>query len=234
MSLKEYFTPGIKTEQDLMESLIIEAIDGWGSSFYYIPRTLVYVDKIFTEDRLSEYKDKYLIRGYLENVDSFEGQGAFIQKFGLQMEQSATVTVARKVWEQSVGRYGKTILSNRPSEGDLIYWPTSGGLFEIKFVQHQNAFYQIGKLYVYRLEIELFQYASEKIDTGLSAIDRFEDLKSHDIVITNNPPPEPPALPDPPPAPQVPQLPANAGDNAKFIAAAPAIGWGVDGNVFGD
>ena len=89
--------------------------------------------------------------------------------------------VARKRWQQAVAQYGQTILPNRPAEGDLLYFPLTGGLFEIKFVQHQNPFYQIGKLYTYKLDIELFQYASERIDTGYNVIDDFESLKTFDI-----------------------------------------------------
>lgn len=115
---------------------------------------------------------------YFENVDSFDGQGAFIQKFGLMMEQSATLVVARRRWEQLVGRYGDTIIPGRPNEGDLLYFPLTKGLFEIKFVKHQDPFYQLGKLYVYKLQVELFQYSSERIDTGIEEVDVFETLKT--------------------------------------------------------
>jgi hypothetical protein len=77
-----------------------------------------------------------------------------------------------------VGRFGQTIIPSRPNEGDLLYFPLTGGLFEIKFVQHQDPFYQLGKLYIYKLEVELFQYSSEAIDTGDSDIDAFETLKT--------------------------------------------------------
>ena len=97
------------------------------------------------------------------------------------VEQSATLVVARRRWEQMVGRYGATTLPNRPNEGDLIYFPLSKGLFEIKFVQHQDPFYQLGKLYVYKLQVELFQYSSERIDTGIEEIDVFETLKTNDV-----------------------------------------------------
>ena len=124
---------------------------------------------------------------YFENVDSLDGQGAFIQKFGLMMEQSATLVVARRRWDQMVGRYGATILPNRPCEGDLIYFPLSKGLFEIKFVKHQDPFYQLGKLYVYKLQVELFQYSSERIDTGIKEVDAFESLKTFTTNTTRTP-----------------------------------------------
>lgn len=181
MTRNVYFSHGTKNEQYLLEDIILESISIYGTDFYYVPRSLVAKDEILGEDRLSHFKTAYPIEMYLETVDGFEGQGAFIQKFGLMMEQSATLTVARRRWEQLVGRYGQTQLPNRPCEGDLLYFPLTNGLFEIKFVQHQDPFYQLGKLYVYKLQVELFQYASERIDTGLKEIDVFESLKSFDV-----------------------------------------------------
>ena len=186
MARNVYFSHGTKDEQYLIEDLIVESLQIYGQDFYYIPRKLVAKDDILGEDRLSEFKTAYPIEMYLENVDGFEGQGAFVQKFGLMMEQSATLTVARRRWDQLVGRFGQTQLPLRPCEGDLLYFPLTKGLFEIKFVKHQDPFYQLGKLYVYQLQVELFQYASEHIDTGIKEIDVFETLKSYDIDYTRN------------------------------------------------
>ena len=182
-----YFTQGTQNEQNLMEDLIIESLKIFGQTLYYIPRKLVSKDNILGEDRLSEFKTSYPLEMYFENIDSFDGQGAFLQKFGLMMEQSATLVVARRRWEQLVGRYSQTIIPSRPNEGDLIYFPLTKGLFEIKFVKHQDPFYQLGKLYVYKLQVELFQYSSEKIDTGIPEVDVFETLKtfSTDTTRTN-------------------------------------------------
>ncbi len=240
-------------EQDVVEDMMNECIDFAGTELYYIPRTLIDRDHILNEDRLSEFKNAYMIKGYLDQIDNFEGSGAFIQKFGLALEQSATFTIAKRMWNQLVGSYGETILPNRPAEGDLIYWPITKGLFEIKFVTHQNPFYQLGKLYVYKLEVELFQYSSEKIDTGIPAIDMFEDLKSHDISIIPNQGPsnikdivqsgdqitvilngtqerqsDPIIV-----APQQSPTPVIAGDNDKFKVAATDINYNAT-NIFGD
>lgn len=182
-----YFSHGTRNEQYLVEDLIIESLKIYGQEFFYIPRTLVSKDEILGEDRLSEFKTSFPIEMYFENVDSLDGQGAFIQKFGLMMEQSATLVVARRRWDQMVGRYGATILPNRPCEGDLIYFPLSKGLFEIKFVKHQDPFYQLGKLYVYKLQVELFQYSSERIDTGIKEVDAFESLKTFTTNTTRTP-----------------------------------------------
>jgi hypothetical protein len=216
MALNPYFTQGTSSEQNLVEDIIIESMKIYGKDFFYIPRRLISKDEILGEDRLSEFKDSYPIEMYFENVDSFGGQGAFIQKFGLMMEQSATLVVARKRWEQLIGSTGTTILPNRPAEGDLIYFPLTNGLFEIKFVQHQDPFYQIGKLYVYKLQVELFQYASEKIDTGIAEVDAFETLKSFDV--EQNPDVD---------------LPESYGDNNKFKTAAGDVLFSSE-NPFGE
>ena len=186
MPTNVYFSHGTRNEQYLVEDLIIESLKIYGNEFFYIPRTLVSKDEILGEDRLSEFKSSFPIEMYFENIDSFDGQGQFIQKFGLMVEQSATLVVARRRWDQLVGRYGQTIIPTRPCEGDLIYFPLTKGLFEIKFVKHQDPFYQLGKLYVYKLQIELFQYSSERIDTGIKEVDVFETLKTFSTNSTRN------------------------------------------------
>ncbi|CAB4125390.1 neck protein [uncultured Caudovirales phage] len=216
MARNIYFGQGSKNEQFLLEDLIIESISIWGQDFYYIPRTLIAKDEILGEDRLSEFKTAYPVEMYLETVDGFEGQGAFIQKFGLMMEQSATLTLARRRWEQLVGRFGEAQLPNRPCEGDLLYFPLSGGMFEIKFVQHQDPFYQLGKLYVYKLNIELFQYSSERITTGVPEIDVFETLKTFDT--TKQPDID---------------VPDSFGDNNKFKEEKVGVVFNAN-NPFGD
>jgi len=203
MARNSYFSQGTVNEQNLMEDIIIESMKIYGQDMFYIPRTLISKDEILGEDRLSEFTGSYNIEMYFENIDSYEGQGAFIQKFGLMMEQSATLVVARKRWTQLVGIHGNTIIPTRPCEGDLIYFPLTKGMFEIKFVKHQDPFYQIGKLYVYKLQVELFQYASERIDTGIPDIDIFETLKSFDVDTNLNV-----------------DVPESFGDNNKFKTEA--------------
>lgn len=164
------------TENFLYESLIAEAVNIHGDDFMYIPRTFIAKDEILGEDRLSKFKNSYPIVMYLESIDGFEGQGAMMSKFGLSMDQSATLTVARRTWDQAVGKYGQTILPGRPAEGDLLFYPRTNALFEINFVQHQNPFYQVGQLYVYKLTVDKFRYSSESLETGIPDIDVFNDL----------------------------------------------------------
>ena len=84
MPTNVYFTQGTKNEQYLVEDLIIESLKIYGQDFFYIPRTLVSKDEILGEDRLSKFTSSFPIEMYFENVDSLDGQGAFIQKFGSQ------------------------------------------------------------------------------------------------------------------------------------------------------
>jgi len=171
-------------ENLLVESLITEALDIHSIDALYIPRKFVSKDKILGEDRLSRFEHAYPIQVYLDTAEGFQGQGAFASKFGLMMEQSATITIARRKWDQTVGRFGNTVLPKRPAEGDLIkLMLPQTGLFEIMFNDHQQQFYQLGQLYVYKLTIELFRYASENIVTGNETVDQFMENKSTDVTM---------------------------------------------------
>ena len=146
----------------------------------YIPRALVAEDTILGEDRLSEFKHAYPINIYVETMDSFGGQNSFASKFGLQIESTAIFQISKSSWGKSVGQHGTSVLPNRPSEGDLIYANFNKGLFEIKFVDHQSPFYQLGQFYTYKLSVELFRYSSEKISTGIPEVDIFEQKFTQD------------------------------------------------------
>ena len=57
-------------------------------------------------------------------------------------------------------------------------------MFEIKFVEHEDPFYQVGKLFVFKLRAELFEYSQEDFDTGIGDIDMIED--EHIFIIDDN------------------------------------------------
>jgi len=73
--------------------------------------------------------------------------------------------------------------SDRPLEGDIIYHPTLGKLFEINFVDHDEPFYQLDNNPVYKMRCRLFEYSSEVLDTGITAIDEIEDNLSRQALI---------------------------------------------------
>ena len=193
MPLNPYFTAATGTqgsldEQTVLADLVEESIQIHGQEFLYVPRELVAKDEILGEDRLSHFKYAYPIEMYVETNTAFGGQGEFISKFGLYVEQSIQVSVARRRWMELVGSTGKTILPTRPAEGDLVYSPLFKRLFEIKYVEKDTNFWQLGSLPMYKMTLELFQYASERLDTGVPDIDAFESLKSFDETILKSTP----------------------------------------------
>jgi len=169
MATNSYFTRQ-NSERNVVEDLTIESIKIHGLDMVYIPRTLVNEDTIFGEDTLSKFTAGNYIEMYLESVDGFGGDGDFYSKFGLEIRDTVSLVVSKKRFEQVMSS-----TTTKPREGDLIYFPLSKGLFEIKFVEHENPFYQLGKLYTYKLSCELFTYSQEEIDTGFSDVDSLED-----------------------------------------------------------
>jgi hypothetical protein len=180
MPTNVYFDTGTTREQHLYEDLIIEQLRIYGQDVYYIPRNLVSEDKVFGEDSLSKFEDAYLIEMYIDNVDGYEGEKELMSKFGLDIQDDATFTVSRRRWEQFVSVDNNLIVSSRPNEGDLIYWPKGSKLFEITLVDKDDPFYQVHNLPTYKLKCKTFEYASEALDTGIAEIDAIETDNSLD------------------------------------------------------
>ena len=155
-------------EQYLIEDLVIESIKIHGHDIYYITRTAGAVDDVLNEDDLSEYKRADFIDMYIKNFDGFEGEGDFLSKFGLEIRDEMTLTIARRTFELDVATYTG---NDRPLEGDLIYFPLNKKMFEIKFVEHEPVFYQMGALQMYDLRCEMFEYSQETFSTGVAEID---------------------------------------------------------------
>lgn len=180
-----YFQSGIPggrtSEQLLVEDLIIECLKIYGFDVYYIPRNEVNEDFILNEDPINSYNHAYPLEMYLQNVNGFEGDNSLMTKFGVEIRDTATFIVSRRRWEDSIAKTGTTVLTTRPTEGDVLYFPLTKSFFEIKFVEAKDPFFQVGKLYVYKLECELMQFSSERFDTGVSEIDIIADNKSLDI-----------------------------------------------------
>jgi hypothetical protein len=176
MPTNVYISQGYRNEQLLYEDLVIESIKQYGQDVYYLPRNLVIKDGILNEDIESSFTDAYAIEMYLDSLEGFEGDGTILSKFGLEIRDQANLIVSKRRWEQLVGTWNNQIDGIRPKEGDLIYIPFSKTLFEIRFVEHERPFYQLQNLPVYRLECELFEYRSEKIDTGIPELDVYEQL----------------------------------------------------------
>lgn len=167
-------------EQQLIEDLIIESIRIFGHDIYYISRTLGAKDELLNEDDLPIFKEAYMMEMYIKNVEGFEGEGDFLSKFGLQIRDSITFTIAMRTFNQEVGMYTDDV---RPEEGDLIYMPLNKKIYEIQHVEHEAIFYQMGQLQTYDLRCELFEYSHQRFETGYDEIDQLFD--AYDLT-TNN------------------------------------------------
>ena len=188
MPTNVYFDTGTRPEQNLYEDLIIEQLRIYGQDVYYIPRKLVGRDNVFGEDIGSSFEDAYLIEMYLDTIDGYEGEKELMSKFGLDIQDDATFTVARRRWEQFVSVDNNLVVSSRPNEGDLVFWPKGNKLFEITFVDKDDPFYQVHNLPTYKLKCKTFEYSSEAIDTGIAELHAIEadnslDQLSHQMTL---------------------------------------------------
>lgn len=185
MPTNVFFNHAVSTEQHLYEDLVVESLRFYGHEVYYLPREIVEEDKILGEDVQSTFGDSYQVEMYLDNVEGFEGEDLF-SKFGVQVQEEATFTLALRTWERFISLDSNLATSLRPNEGDLIYFPLSGSLFEIRYVEDQNPFFQIGKLFVFKLKCTLFEYSGEDFDTDITNIDLVEDQNAYTIQLTMN------------------------------------------------
>ena len=184
MPTNVFFNHAVQTEQHLYEDLVVEALRMYGHNVFYLPREVIEEDSILNEDVQSKFGDSYQVEMYIENTDGFEGEGDLMSKFGVQIRDQATFIISLRTWERFISLDDNLATSFRPNEGDLIYFPLSGSMFEIKFVEHEDPFYQVGKLFVFKMTCELFEYSQEDFDTGIGDIDLIEDEQAYTTVMT--------------------------------------------------
>ena len=166
-------------EQLLLENLIIEAIQIYGEDMLYIPRKLGNFDQLYTADDQSVYDKAYEVEMYIKSVDGFTGDGNFMSKFGLEIRDQVTFSVAQRVWLQEIGTQTSQV---RPNEGDVIYFPLNKKVFQIKSVNKLEMFYQLGGLQTWELTCELFEYSNEIFNTGIPEIDIIQTKFSTNVL----------------------------------------------------
>ena len=181
MALNPFFLQGSQSEQRLVQSLINEQLKIYGVEVTYIPRKFVKKQTILKEVQSSAFDDNFLLEAYLNTYEGYGGQGDIMTKFGVSLRDEVTLTISRERFEDFISPFLESDddyeLSSRPREGDIIFFPLGARLFEVKFVEHEEPFYQLGKNYVYQLKCELFEYEDEVIDTGIDLIDsQLEDV----------------------------------------------------------
>jgi len=189
MATNVHFSQAVQTEQNLVEDLVVESLRMYGHNVYYLPRKIVNEDTILGDAANSSFEDAYEVEMYLEGVEGFEGEGDLYSKFGVEVRDTANFVISRRSWERFVSLDANLATGLRPNEGDLIYFPLSKSLFEIKFVEHENPFYQLGKLFVFKMTCDLFEYSGEKFDTEITALDTDLELaqaQAIEFTLTDN------------------------------------------------
>ena len=173
MAKNVFFSEGTRSEQLLYEDLIIESVKIYGQDVYYLPREMVTTDRLFREDVLSKFDENYLIEMYLQNYDGFQGDGTLLSKFGVRISEEATFVVSRRRWEDLVqARSNNLVSSERPNEGDAIYFPLTQQLFQIKFIENETPLRPLGDVPIFTITCELMEFADERLETGVKEIDK--------------------------------------------------------------
>ena len=175
MALNPFFLQGSQSEQRLVQDIINEQLTIYGVEVTYIPRKVVNKKTIFREVTASKFDDNYLLEAYVNTYEGYGGQGDIMTKFGVSLKDELILTISKERFEDFISPFmagdSEITVSTRPEEGDLIYFPLGQRLFEVKFVEHEEPFYQLGKNYIYKLQCELFEYEDEILDTSIDEID---------------------------------------------------------------
>lgn len=181
MSKSVYFPQygGNTSEQRLVQDLVDEQIKLFGQDIYYLPKEML-IDRSLNDVILSKFKDCVLIEMMLINVEGFGGSGALaMSKFGLKISDEVTFAVSKRRWQIYAEDQITTVVPGRPNEGDLLYVPMTRNTYEIKYVEREVPFYQLGKNYIFGLTCELLENADNEFDTG---IDELDDLAQESYV----------------------------------------------------
>ena len=178
---------GVSTEQGLIQSLVDEQIKLFGSDVYYLPRKMI-KDVALDDILYSEFNTQYMIEMLLINVEGFGSPSEFISKFGLRITDEITMVVSQNRWSQVFQEFADiTTVDGRPNEGDLIYLPLTEDLYEIKFVEREAPFYQLGQNYIYTMTAELYELGNDEFETGIEEIDEIEEIFAPSITIDMDP-----------------------------------------------
>ena len=178
---------GHSGEQGLVQDLVDEQIKLFGTDIYYIPR-IVLQDSTLDEVRYSKYQEQFQIEMLLQNVMGFGDNAEFISKFGLRITDEIVFRVSTRRWTEEVAEHSPTLtVESRPNEGDLLYFPLTKDIYEIKFVGKEEPFYQFGKIQFFAITAEIYEVGQDDFDTGVAEIDAVEQLFDNAIKLFMDP-----------------------------------------------
>jgi hypothetical protein len=171
----------LQSEHNLYQDLVDESIQMHGQDFYYIRREQINEDTVFNESTVNAFRLSKIIEMYVEDADGFSGEGDFLSKFGMEVQDQINVIVSIKRFNEEI----KDFMSiKNPQEGDLVYWPLMDKIYEITFVEDEVNFWQLGNIYVYRLSLDSFRYSHEIIETGVEEIDDVKETLGVKVELT--------------------------------------------------
>ena len=178
---------GHSGEQGLVQDLVDEQIKLFGTDIYYIPK-IVLQDSTLDEVRYTKYQEQFQIEMLLQNVMGFGDNAEFISKFGLRITDEIVFRVSTRRWDQEVADHNPTLtVESRPNEGDLLYFPLTKDIYEIKFVGKEEPFFQFGKIQFYAITAEIYEVGQDDFDTGVAEIDVVEQLFDNAIKLVMDP-----------------------------------------------
>ena len=167
---------GTSGEQGLLQDLVDEQVKLFGTDVYYLPRTII-TDGVLDDVIYSKFEDQFQIEMILQNVQGFGSPSEFISKFGLRISDEVRFSVSQRRWDEEVAEHNPDLtVDGRPNEGDLLYFPLTQDIYEIKFVEREDPFYQLGKIYYYTMTAEIYEMGSDNFDTGVAEIDEIEQI----------------------------------------------------------
>lgn len=146
--------------QTLADTLVAESIQMRGVECYYLPREFVDLDLVFGEDPSSKFTKAWKFAAYLESFEGYEGANTFFSKYGMSVQDEINISI-------NPGLFKHQTNGTEPKEGDLIYFKMDNSLFEIKWVEPYNPFYQVGRNAIRKINAAKFVYSGEEIQPDL-------------------------------------------------------------------
>ena len=180
-------TTGYQSEVNLIDDLVIEQIAMYGVDILYMPRHMLNLDKLLHESSKVAFEIALPMPMYIKTFDGYDQGMELLTKFGVRSSDQITFQLSRTQFETFYSPFMKQYyqsinggeelnrlegeIDTRPKEGDLIYFPFDDGIFEIKYVNFDQPFFQLGKGYIFEIQCEKFEYSGERFSTGYEDVD---------------------------------------------------------------
>ena len=133
MALNPFFLQGTSSEQRLVQDLVNEQLQMFGTEVTYIPRKFVNTTSIIQEVQSSKFDDNFAIEAYVNTYDGYSGAGDVLTKFGMSLRDEVTLTISKERFEDFIAPFMNStddiLLASRPREGDLVFFPLGSRLF---------------------------------------------------------------------------------------------------------